>query len=113
MSELRVALAASGDRLTELAYAIGDAQASPRNGRRARVDAAHDAYNAESANYNRLRDQLSALENAQLAQRAPTENTPRRFVNSFGEASQRYVTSTTYERAQRRLEREVAAFLGR
>lgn len=34
------------------------------------------------------------------------------FVNGFGEATRRYITNDTYDRAQRRLEKEVKGFLG-
>ena len=33
--------------------------------------------------------------------------TTETFVNNFGEATTRYVTSTTYEKAQKRLEKQV------
>lgn len=33
--------------------------------------------------------------------------TVKRFVNGYGEATDRYVTSTSYERAMRRTEREI------
>lgn len=35
------------------------------------------------------------------------------FVNSYGEATTRYITSQSYEAAQRRLRRDVDSFLGR
>ena len=35
------------------------------------------------------------------------------FVNGFGEATSRYITTGTYERALKRTEREVRGFLGR
>ena len=31
---------------------------------------------------------------------------PHTFVNGFGEATHRYVTNTTYEKARKRLERQ-------
>ena len=34
------------------------------------------------------------------------------FVNSFGEATKREITSSTYERARKRQQREVESFLG-
>lgn len=35
------------------------------------------------------------------------KQTRRTFVNSFGEATKRYITSGTYERAQERQDREI------
>lgn len=39
--------------------------------------------------------------------------TKRKFVNSDGEATSRYITTGTYERAMKRSNRDVAAFVGR
>lgn len=40
--------------------------------------------------------------------------TPRTFVNSFGEATKREITSASYERAQRRLDKQIwSRFKGR
>ena len=39
--------------------------------------------------------------------------TPRKFVNSYGEATTREITSATYKRAQRRLERDIERRMGR
>lgn len=64
--------------------------------------------------YQALRDRVWELEDEQRA-RTPRASRPkesRTFVNSYGEATTRYVTSPTYERAQRRLRRAVARNMG-
>lgn len=37
----------------------------------------------------------------------------RPFINGFGQATHRYITTTTYERAQKRLDKQLFSFLGR
>lgn len=39
--------------------------------------------------------------------------TTKTFVNSYGEATQKYITSATYERAQKRLSKQIEIFLTR
>lgn len=38
--------------------------------------------------------------------------TPKTFVNGYGEATKRYITSSTYERAERSRLKAVASFMG-
>lgn len=44
--------------------------------------------------------------------RKPVEQPHRTFVNSYGEATTRYITSSTYERAQKRLMKQVESIMG-
>lgn len=115
ISYTRQQMQAAGDRLEELANQIQEARFSPREGRTARIEAAQAAYNEGSDIYNRLRDRRTALENEQTARRAANQSpsAPRTFVNSYGEATRRYITSQTYENAQRRLDRQLQNWLGR
>lgn len=116
ISFTRQQMNSASDRLTELAQRIEEARFSPREGRTARVEAAQREYNEGSNIFNRLRDRQSALENEQLARRAVSQTTPRAprtFVNSYGEATRRNITSQSYESAQRRLNRQLENWLGR
>lgn len=103
-----------GERLNQLSYRIDEARMSPREGRTERVESAQRAYNEGSELYNQLRDRLSALEDEQIRRRRASQPvTQRTFVNSYGEATHRNITSLSYERAQRRLDREIFSWLGR
>ena len=115
ISYTRQQMQTAGDRLVELAYQIEEARFSPREGRTTRIEAAQAAYNEGSDIYNRLRDRRTALENEQSARRAANQapSAPRTFVNSYGEATRRNITSQTYENAQRRLNRQLQSWLGR
>lgn len=107
---------AASDRLEELANQIEEARFSPREGRIARIEAAQAEYNEGSEIFNRLRDRQTALDNEQAARRAAANQvppTPRTFVNSYGEATRRNITSQSYENAQRRLNRRLKSWLGR
>ncbi len=97
-----------GDRLVELAQRIDEARMSPREGRRERVDGAQRRHNEAKETYDRLRDELAALEDERAHRRQANERPANRtFVNSYGEATTRYITSQSYESAQRRLNREM------
>lgn len=64
--------------------------------------AARDALSAERI---KLLDQLDA-EREKLRRTKVESGSERTFVNSYGEATRRYITTDSYERAQRRMERE-------
>lgn len=103
-----------GERMERAAYKIQDAQASSRAGRDKRVASARKEYNSLSDRYNTLRDRLSFLENERSRRRAnQQQESSRAFVNSFGEATTRNITSPTYERAMRSQESRIRSFLGR
>ncbi len=104
----------ASDRLDELSEKITEARMSPRSGRTERVDKAMSDYNEGSKIFNELRDRKSALENEKAKRKRGSQASAGKvFVNSYGEATRRNITNQTYERAQRRLERDVARFLGR
>lgn len=104
----------ASDRLDELSEKITEARMSPRSGRTERVNKAMADYNEGSKIFNELRDRKSALENEKAKRKRGNQSSARKtFVNSYGEATHRNITNQTYERAQRRLERDVARFLGR
>ncbi|MGL6200596.1 MAG: hypothetical protein ACRC3H_16830 [Lachnospiraceae bacterium] len=43
----------------------------------------------------------------------PAVEQQKTFVNGFGEATTREITSSTYERAQKRLDKKILSFMGR
>ena len=73
----------------------------------------HDKYVNAFNEYHKLRSQRDALvmKSVELARKQTTR--AKTFVNSFGEATTREITSTSYKAQQRRLDKELLAFLGR
>lgn len=60
------------------------------------------------------RDDLRRKINEALdAEAKPVSSKPKKFINGYGEATSREITSGTYERAQRRMQRDVENFLKR
>ena len=76
-----------------------------------------ERYRKAQARYSELQNEsmrrLQAAAARKVAARASKPRPEHTFVNGFGEATSRYVTTATYERAQRRLEKEIQGFLGR
>lgn len=60
--------------------------------------------------YNKLRNKINDEEDKR--RKSTTSQATRTFVNSFGEATTRNITSSTYERERRRRERAVRRNLG-
>lgn len=72
--------------------------------------AEHEQYVAARDKYQELRSERSSLVMEQVKRKPVTqESKTKAFVNSFGEATDRYVTSGTYERAMKRREKQIAA----
>ena len=117
VSETRSELNRVSARLDELSERLTEARMTPREGRTQRVESAQREYNEGSEIFNQLRDRLSALEDEQIRRRREAQAARpapvRTFVNSYDEATRRNITSLSYERAQRRLERELLSWLGR
>jgi len=67
-------------------------------------------YNAK-AELDRLREEQRKMNAARVKKQQRSSST--RKVNGYGEATTREITSSTYKRAQRRLEQDVANFMGR
>lgn len=57
--------------------------------------------------YDDLRSKINAKKDEEAKKRPETKHEHRTFVNGYGEATQRHITSSTYERAQRRLNRDI------
>lgn len=75
-----------------------------------------DRYRKAQARYSELQNESMRRLQAKAARKAATSATKPKpthaFVNGFGEATSRYVTTGTYERALKRTEKEVRGVLG-
>lgn len=75
-----------------------------------------DRYRKAQARYSELQNesmrrlQSKAARNAAVSAAKPKP--ARTFVNGFGEATRRYVTTGTYERARKRAEKDVLRNMG-
>lgn len=58
-------------------------------------------------NYCNANKKLSCFESEEQVKEEKT------FINGYGEATKKYITSSTYERAERRRQKEIISFLGR
>ena len=71
-----------------------------------------------NTNDKKLRRMKTNIETARAKQREAQREelskikTKKPFKNAFGEATKRYVTSTTYERAEKRNSKEIMKFIG-
>ena len=64
--------------------------------------------------YDELRSRRNTLLNNQMKQNQNQNRNPpdRTFVNSFGEATKRHITTSTYERGLKRTAKRIEALLG-
>lgn len=78
--------------------------------------AEHKAYVEAFDKYSSLRARRSVIIDEQAKRKhkraAAEPREPKTFVNSFGEAAARYVTTPGYERAQKRLDKAVLRNMG-
>ena len=76
-----------------------------------------DRYRSAQKRYSQLQNEsLRRLQNAAASKVATSAAKPKpahTFVNGFGEATHRNITNDTYERARRRLDKEIFGLLGR
>lgn len=78
-----------------------------------RTSAMPSEYYAAQREYNAARKELNKLLDQRRAEQQKVEvPTQRTFVNSYGEATTRYITTSTYERARKRAQQQVEDFLG-
>jgi predicted HNH restriction endonuclease len=62
-----------------------------------------------------LLNELHQLEIKERNERVANEENVKEtktFINGYGEATNKYITSTTYERAEKRRQKEVLSFMG-
>lgn len=69
-------------------------------------------YNSMLERTRELKNERSKLADIRTEQKKSAEEQKHTFVNSFGEATQRYVTSQTYEAAQKRQQRVILRNMG-
>lgn len=84
--------------------------------RRGGSKADSDRYRKAQARYSELQNESMRRLKANAARNAAASTAKpkpaRTFVNSFGEATRRYVTTGTYERARKRAEKDVLRNMG-
>lgn len=84
--------------------------------RRGGSKADSDRYRKAQARYSELQNESMRRLKANSARNAAASTAKpkpaRTFVNSFGEATRRYVTTGTYERARKRAEKDVLRNMG-
>lgn len=84
--------------------------------RRGGSEADSDRYRKAQARYSELQNESMRRLQANAARKAVTSaakpKQARTFVNGFGEATSRKISTQTYERAQRRIEKDVLRNMG-
>lgn len=97
---------ALGEKMASLAQRYGADWASGKSQK------THQQYYRMMRTSADLKSRINRLESKQIAEkRGKTEK--KTFVNSYGEATKRYITTPTYERAQKKLSSRVQSLLGR
>ena len=71
-----------------------------------------EEYYKEKSELDKLRQQYNEMLDAAAAKRPESRPERRRFINDFGEATTREITTATYERAQKRQEQAVLRNMG-
>jgi len=61
---------------------------------------------------NNSRKNYNEVKNEMAKRKKPDEKKQKTFVNSFGEATTREITSASYTRAQRRMEKDILRNMG-
>ena len=68
-----------------------------------------------SSKLKQLDDELYEMEKKERNERLENESSKQEtktFINGFGEATNKYITSSTYERAEKRRQKEIISFMG-
>ncbi len=98
--------------IVETMYRFGGLSSSYLNGAPWATKADHETYVAARDKWQKLQYERGELvsEKSRRSVIEARKNPPKRtktFVNGFGEATSRYVTSAAYERAMKRNEKEI------
>lgn len=80
--------------------------------RRGGSKADSDRYRKAQARYSELQNESMRRLQANAARNTAKPKSAHTFVNGFGEATSRKISTQTYERAQRRLEKDVLRNMG-
>ncbi|MCD7886222.1 MAG: hypothetical protein LUG44_01175 [Clostridiales bacterium] len=114
LTSLRSDIDTIGQQMSELAkYATPSGAAiAQRNGETAvQVEKKANAYYKAQQEYNEIRQEYNRLRDTQMQQRNNQSSGAHTFVNSYGEATKREITSSTYNRAQKKLERRIQTWM--
>lgn len=57
--------------------------------------------------------QLNIKERDEMLINEDNRTETKTFINGYGEATKKYITSSTYERAEKRRQKEILSFMGR
>lgn len=106
----------TGEKMAVLARRKISADNNPSISSRAKEKTQRDYYQAQRI-YNDLRNERDKRADQRRLKRKASEKiahgTPYKFVNSFGEATNRHITNASYERARKRREKEaLGVFMG-
>lgn len=110
--------AEAGESLQQIESQIGNALQRMESLARFATPAFYDAdkasqYYGAKREYDELRSHRDTLLNRQIKQNQ-NRNIPRKtFVNSFGEATKRDITTSTYKRRQKQVMKRIETLLGR
>ena len=80
--------------------------------RRGGSKADSDRYRKAQARYSELQNESMRRLQVNAARKTAKPKPARTFVNGYGEATSRKISTQTYERAQRRLEKDVLRNMG-
>lgn len=102
----------TGERMATLARRKISADNNPSISSRKKEKTQRDYYQAQRI-YNDLRNERDKRADQRRMKRKASQGSPRKVVNGFGEATNRYITTATYERARKRREKEaLGVFMG-
>ncbi|MGN0363683.1 MAG: hypothetical protein ACI4ET_12670 [Bilifractor sp.] len=77
------------------------------------TDRTRQEYYSVKRHRDLTRERLSTMQKAVDKRRKTTESAPKKFVNGYGEATHREITSSTYERAMKRTQKDIERRMGK
>jgi hypothetical protein len=99
-----------GSKMAEYAeYATPSYTGKDKQAKSAKYYKYKNEFNAVRRERNDLQNKIS---NAKREVRENEAKAKKKFVNSFGEATKRNITNATYEKAQRKLAKDIMRFIG-
>lgn len=99
-----------GRKMAEYAeYALPSYTGKDKQAKSAKYYKYQREFNAVRRERNDLQNKISKTKRDSRENEAKAK---KKFVNSFGEATKRNITTATYEKAQRKLAKEIMRFIG-
>lgn len=99
-----------GSKMAEYAeYALPSYTGKDKQTKSAKYYKYQREFNAVRRERNDLQNKISKTKRESRENEAKAK---KKFVNSFGEATKRNITTATYEKAQRKLAKEIMRFIG-